>query len=47
MDGSVSSSGEEDLHTALQHVTTATAAATQPQLVTTAARSAALPAVNV
>ena len=33
MDESVSSSGEEDLLTALQHVTTDTAAAAQPQLV--------------
>ena len=34
MDESVSSSGEEDLHTALQHITTATATSTiHPQLV--------------
>lgn len=36
MDESVSSSGEEDLPTALQHVTTDTAAAAQPQLVSNA-----------
>lgn len=43
MDESVCSSGEEDLPTALQHVTTDTAAAAQPQLVSSITTTDAMP----